>query len=118
MTAGNIVCLTAEGTNCLTLNVLMSPILEGETSARYRHMCGISGILKLGNAATVDAGLLRRMTAALGHRGPDGSGVYVNSQVGLGHARLSILDPEGGRQPMSIEGGALWITFNGEIFNY
>lgn len=58
------------------------------------------------------------MIATLDHRGPDDRGVFVDSNVGLAHARLSIIDLTGGHQPMSIENGALSITFNGEIFNY
>ena len=80
-------------------------------------MCGISGILKL-HGGSPDPDLLRQSIAVLGHRGPDASGVQREDGVGLAHARLSIIDIEGGQQPMSIDGGRLWITFNGEIFNY
>ncbi len=80
-------------------------------------MCGIAGFVKLKQTA-VEANLLRRMIGALAHRGPDDSGLFVGSNVGLAHARLSIIDLAGGHQPMSIENGSLWITFNGEIFNY
>ena len=80
-------------------------------------MCGIAGLVKL-KQTTVEPNLLRVMIGALAHRGPDDSGVFVNSNVGLAHARLSIIDLAGGHQPMSIENGSLWITFNGEIFNY
>jgi len=58
------------------------------------------------------------MIGAIRHRGPDGVGTYADGPVGLGHARLSIIDISGGSQPMPIEGNSLWITFNGEIFNY
>ena len=58
------------------------------------------------------------MIATLSHRGPDACGIHCASQAGLAHARLSIIDLEGGQQPMSIADGNLWITFNGEIFNY
>ena len=54
----------------------------------------------------------------LSHRGPDASAVHVAGAIGLAHARLSIIDLEGGAQPMSTTDGRLWITFNGEIFNY
>ena len=80
-------------------------------------MCGIAGLVKLKQTA-VEAKLLQAMIGALDHRGPDDSGVFVDSNVGLAHARLSIIDLAGGHQPMSIENGSLWITFNGEIFNY
>ena len=58
------------------------------------------------------------MLVPLGHRGPDERGAHAEGPVGLGHVRLSIIDLSGGRQPMSLHDGALWITFNGEIFNY
>jgi asparagine synthase (glutamine-hydrolysing) len=80
-------------------------------------MCGIAGLVKLKHAS-VDRDLLWRMLEAMAHRGPDDSGVFVKSNVGLAHSRLSIIDLDGGHQPMSIENGSLWITFNGEIFNY
>src|SRR5271165_3922122 len=58
------------------------------------------------------------MVAVLGHRGPDGHGYYLDDRVALGHARLSIIDLSGGAQPLASEDGSIWITFNGEIFNY
>ena len=80
-------------------------------------MCGISGILKL-DGDRVERDQLSRMIATLRHRGPDASGVHTGGAVGLAHARLSIIDLQGGAQPMSTTDGRLWITFNGEIFNY
>ena len=58
------------------------------------------------------------MTSVLAHRGPDDQGIFVNKTVGLGHRRLSIIDIGGGKQPMSVENGNFWITFNGEIYNF
>ncbi len=58
------------------------------------------------------------MLAALGSRGPDAYGVFYDTGVFLGHTRLSIIDPEGGAQPLSLDGGRYWIVFNGEIYNY
>lgn len=58
------------------------------------------------------------MLASIGHRGPDGAGVHVEPGVGLGHVRLSIIDLAGGRQPMANEDQSVWLTFNGEVFNY
>ena len=58
------------------------------------------------------------MLAGVAHRGPDGQGVYQDNNVGLGHARLSIIDIPSGSQPMSNEDDTVFITFNGEIFNY
>ncbi|MDH3521453.1 MAG: asparagine synthase (glutamine-hydrolyzing), partial [Myxococcales bacterium] len=80
-------------------------------------MCGIAGIYDL-EGASVDPAPLSRMVGTLRHRGPDDSGVWTDGPVGLGHARLSIIDLAGGSQPMSNPAGNLHISFNGEIFNY
>lgn len=58
------------------------------------------------------------MIAPIRYRGPDEQGVRIEGPVGLGHVRLSIIDLRGGRQPMATADGTLWVTFNGEIFNY
>jgi len=81
-------------------------------------MCGIAGILNLSPGAEPLEEELMRMISRLHHRGPDGYGTYVNGDVGLAHARLSIIDLEGGRQPIRNEDGSVWVVFNGEIFNY
>jgi asparagine synthase (glutamine-hydrolysing) len=80
-------------------------------------MCGIAGVVT-SEAGAIDTDRLMLMTAMLNHRGPDDRGVHVEPRAGLGHARLSIVDLAGGRQPMSNGDGSLWITFNGEIFNH
>jgi len=80
-------------------------------------MCGIAGLLKF-DGSGADAGLLHRMIDPLRHRGPDGTGIYTDRFAGLAHARLSVIDIAGGQQPMHNEDRTLWITFNGEIFNY
>lgn len=80
-------------------------------------MCGIAGYVNFG-PERVSAAHAGRMIETLRHRGPDGTGVYEDGDAVLAHARLSIIDLEGGRQPMRNEDGSLWITFNGEIFNY
>lgn len=80
-------------------------------------MCGICGSVNLGGLA-VDRDLVQRMTGAIRHRGPDECGIYTDTRVGLGHARLSIIDLTGGGQPMFNEDRSIGITFNGEIFNY
>lgn len=80
-------------------------------------MCGICGVLR-NDGRPGDPDLIRRMTASLHHRGPDETGFYEDPHVSLGHARLSIIDLAGGHQPMPGASGSLWITFNGEIFNY
>src|SRR4051812_41293996 len=82
-------------------------------------MCGIAGIVALATGApppSIDE--LRRMASALRHRGPDAAGIYRDERAGLSHARLSIVDLEGGRQPLCNEDGSLWISFNGEVFNH
>lgn len=82
-------------------------------------MCGIAGLFAPGGRA--DPATVRSMTDALRHRGPDDAGIEViaNGQVALGHRRLSILDLSPlGHQPMMHPSGRLWVTFNGEIYNF
>jgi asparagine synthase (glutamine-hydrolysing) len=81
-------------------------------------MCGIAGIFNIYEDTEIPGDTLKRMVAILNHRGPDGSGFYADNRIGLGHARLSIIDLEGGWQPIHNEDKSIWITFNGEIFNY
>ena len=81
-------------------------------------MCGICGVCLSDPAGQVDRALVEAMSARLAHRGPDGAGVYVDSRVGLGHRRLSIIDLNTGDQPMSSEDGTCVLVFNGEIYNY
>jgi len=81
-------------------------------------MCGITGVYNL-DERKADPILLKSMTDCLRHRGPDDSGIYVDQNVGLGHARLSILDlSPAGHQPMSNDDQTIWVTFNGEIYNF
>lgn len=80
-------------------------------------MCGIAGILNL-KGERADPSLLHRMIGMVRYRGPDAVGFYTEGPIGLAHARLSIIDLAGGAQPMPNEDKTLWITFNGEIFNY
>jgi asparagine synthase (glutamine-hydrolysing) len=70
------------------------------------------------DGAVVAPESLRGMIRMLAHRGPDDTGFHTENGVGLAHARLSIIDLAGGQQPMCNEDSTLWITFNGEIFNY
>lgn len=82
-------------------------------------MCGIAGIA--GSAPReVREAVVRKMAAALRHRGPDDEGIYSSDRhpVTLANRRLSIIDLPGGRQPIGNEDGTLWIVFNGEIYNY
>jgi asparagine synthase (glutamine-hydrolysing) len=80
-------------------------------------MCGIAGIFNFDGMAVTPESLLG-MIRMLAHRGPDDTGFHAEDGVGLSHARLSIIDLAGGKQPMCNEDSSLWITFNGEIFNY
>ena len=80
-------------------------------------MCGIAGLIER-HGTHVEPAQLESMIALLAHRGPDARGISVRGGAGLAHARLSIIDLAGGAQPMSNADGTVWITFNGEIFNY
>lgn len=81
-------------------------------------MCGITGQLNLTKQHKIDANLIKRMTMALLHRGPDEMGIYKDNHIGMGHSRLSIIDLAGGRQPIHNEDNSIWIVYNGEVFNY
>ena len=81
-------------------------------------MCGIVGQISVDGQMPVDERLLHRMTDVISHRGPDGEGHYISGPVGLGHRRLSIIDVAAGKQPMCNEDETVWITFNGEIYNF
>lgn len=81
-------------------------------------MCGICGKVNFDNCATVNPALVRAMLSTIAYRGPDGDGVYNSGPAGLGHRRLAIIDLNTGQQPLSNEDGTVWITFNGEIYNY
>jgi asparagine synthase (glutamine-hydrolysing) len=80
-------------------------------------MCGIAGFVSQ-DASSGASAILRRMTEAIAHRGPDDSGYYLGAPAFLGHRRLSIVDLSGGHQPMANEDGSRVIVFNGEIFNH
>jgi asparagine synthase (glutamine-hydrolysing) len=83
-------------------------------------MCGIAGFtFPTGRRDAARSGpLLRRMTASLGHRGPDAHRAMLLEGVALGHARLAIVDPAGGAQPMRDPATGVTVVFNGEIFNH
>ncbi|WP_413936192.1 asparagine synthase (glutamine-hydrolyzing) [Nitrospira sp. BLG_1] len=80
-------------------------------------MCGFCGIFDR-SGSPIDKTLLREMSFVISHRGPDGEGLFVDREVGLGHRRLSIIDVDGGAQPITNEDGSLQIVFNGEIYNF
>ena len=81
-------------------------------------MCGIAGICRLSSSDRIPLDTLMRMTGILRHRGPDETGIYIDNNIGLGHARLSIIDLAGGIQPIHNEDETVWIVYNGEVFNY
>ena len=81
-------------------------------------MCGICGTSNYGSRAPADEGTVREMTAAMIHRGPDDDGFYVDAEVALGMRRLSIIDLEGGAQPIGNEERTVWVISNGEIYNF
>ena len=81
-------------------------------------MCGIAGIFHYETVKPVDRKRVERMTDAIAHRGPDGSGVWTAPGIGLGHRRLSIIDLAGSPQPMHSADERAVIVFNGEIYNY
>jgi asparagine synthase (glutamine-hydrolysing) len=85
-------------------------------------MCGIAGMARRNRGIDltrpVSGAALDRMANALRHRGPDGSGRYLDARVGLAHVRLSIIDVAGGAQPLGNEDGSVLIVYNGEVYNY
>jgi asparagine synthase (glutamine-hydrolysing) len=82
-------------------------------------MCGIAGRLNFVSGAPVDPATIRRMASLIAHRGPDGEAVYTDGPVGLGHRRLAIIDLHpSASQPMASADRSLWITYNGEIYNF
>jgi asparagine synthase (glutamine-hydrolysing) len=82
-------------------------------------MCGIAGVFnRRDDLPPPEMSTLAAMVGAISHRGPDEFGTYRDRHAGLGHARLSIIDLSTGQQPLTNENETLWISFNGEIFNY
>ena len=81
-------------------------------------MFGICGVYNFGTGAPADPVALKRATDAMAHRGPDDEGFHIDGPLGLGNRRLSIIDLPGGHQPIANEDESIWITFNGEIYNY
>ena len=81
-------------------------------------MCGITGVFNLSGEPVAHSTMMA-MTTALAHRGPDGDGIYIHENVGIGHRRLSILDTSlKGAQPMMSKDGDWVISFNGCIYNF
>src|SRR4030042_413355 len=81
-------------------------------------MCGIAGIGHIDGPGHVSLNSIKSMISYICHRGPDETGIYLDDHVGLGHARLSIIDLSKGVQPIHNEDESLWIIYNGEVFNY
>ena len=81
-------------------------------------MCGIAGIFDAEGRRPIDRAMLVRMNDTIRHRGPDGDGYYIGPGIGLGHRRLSIIDPTGGDQPMFNEDRTVAVVFNGMIYNF
>ena len=82
-------------------------------------MCGICGIAFRNPEQQVDAEVLHRMNNLLAHRGPDGSGVWTDGNIGLAHRRLSLIDlSDNGRQPMVDQPTGSVLTYNGEVYNF
>ena len=81
-------------------------------------MCGICGAVSTKAHDMINPMVIASMNQAIEHRGPDEVGYYIQGPVGLGHRRLSIIDLESGRQPISNEDESVWIVSNGEIYNY
>ena len=81
-------------------------------------MCGIAGKLFFDRQKNVESNELKRMTDSISHRGPDDEGHFIDDNVGLGFRRLSIIDVSHGHQPLSNNNETIWITFNGEIYNF
>ncbi|MCH9021430.1 MAG: asparagine synthase (glutamine-hydrolyzing) [Planctomycetes bacterium] len=83
-------------------------------------MCGITGIISFESDLPIQSKELERMAAVLAHRGPDDSGVYLDPQghCGLANRRLAVIDIKGGHQPLSNEDQTLWITYNGQCYNF
>ena len=81
-------------------------------------MCGITGKVYFDKNKKVNANELKSMADVIRHRGPDDEGYYIDENVGLGFRRLSIIDLKTGHQPLSNSNDTIWITFNGEIYNF
>src|SRR5579862_9019068 len=90
---------------------------KASPSAILTAMCGICGFVD--RVQPPQAAVLGAMAGSLAHRGPDGEGSFVENPVALGHRRLSIIDlSDAASEPMKNEDGSLWLTFNGEIYNF
>jgi asparagine synthase (glutamine-hydrolysing) len=121
-------CIAIDGANRLRhslrafgtfQNFAGRPTEEDSRAPRIHSlMCGIAGIASIEGLAPDDAHLVDCMLQSLAHRGPDDQYAHVEEHAALGARRLSIIDLETGRQPLANEDGSIWVTQNGEIYNY
>jgi len=81
-------------------------------------MCGICGVFEPESSVSPESSVLKAMSDKIAHRGPDDEGSYLGHGVGLASRRLSIIDVDGGRQPIHNEDETIWVVFNGEIYNH
>lgn len=81
-------------------------------------MCGITGVFGIDKKPKITKDLLEKMTKTLAHRGPDACGMHIGTGFALGHCRLKVIDLEGGVQPMASSDGKVWVSYNGEIYNF
>ena len=82
-------------------------------------MCGFCGVaLPDDSRRRLDRDLIELMNRTIAHRGPDGDGIYLERGIGLGHRRLSIVDPKLGAQPMAVQDGQVQMVYNGEVYNH
>ena len=93
-------------------------LTEGNFNGGNLNLCGICGVVYKDSERIVDPDLIERMTHALAHRGPDGFGIHQEPGLAIGHRRLSIIDLVTGSQPLANEDETVWVTFNGEIYNF
>jgi len=92
---------------------------DGPARHRRLTMCGFCGVaLPPGSNRRLDRELIERMNRTIAHRGPDGDGIFLQNGIGLGHRRLSIVDPRLGAQPMSVRNGEVQMVYNGEVYNH
>src|SRR5215216_1621154 len=85
-------------------------------------MCGICGVVRLKppgpDVPAITEAAVVRMRDAMTHRGPDDEGLMMDGEVAFGHRRLSIIDVAGSRQPMANPDETVWLTYNGEVYNF
>jgi asparagine synthase (glutamine-hydrolysing) len=81
-------------------------------------MCGITGWIKWSGDLSTEQDTLKKMADSIAHRGPDEEGFWLSEQAALAHRRLIVIDPRGGKQPMSSPDQQLVLTYNGELYNY